>query len=122
MQKFHLSLFRHKRDTAPQDVERSWLKICEQFKTPQVRFEKDGALFSPAKFEPAYRRKENVREVSMLVLDIDREVQLSTLKTQIGALNSAYLIYSTHSHLRRTESNLNAESRFRVCLPLATAI
>ena len=122
MQKFHLSFFRHKRDTAPQVIERSWLEICERFKTPQVRFEKDGALFSPAKFEPAYRRKENVREVSMLVLDIDHEAELETLKTQIAALNSAFVIYSTHSHLRRTESNINAEPRFRVCLPLATAI
>lgn len=122
MQKFHLSLFQNKRDTTPQVVERSWLEICERFKTPQVRFEKDGALFSPAKFEPAYRRKENVREVSMLVLDIDHEAELETLKTQIGALNSAFVICSTHSHLRRTESNINAEPRFRVCLPLATAI
>lgn len=122
MQTFHLSLFQHKRDTAPQVVERSWLEFCERFKKPEVRLQKDGALFSPAKFDPAYRRKENVREVSMLVLDIDHEAELSTLKTQIAALNSAHLIYSTHSHLRRTESNSNGEPRFRLCLPLATAI
>ena len=122
MQKFHLSLFQHKRDTAPQAVERSWLEICERFKSPQIRFEKDGALFSPAKFEPEYRKKENVREVSMLVLDIDHNAELETLKNRIAVLNAANAIYSTHSHLRRTESNVNAEPRYRVCLPLATAI
>ncbi len=122
MHKFYLSLFQHKRDTAPQIVERSWLEICERFKTPQIRFEKDGALFSPAKFEPAYRRKENVREVSMLVLDIDHNAELETLKKRIAILNVANAIYSTHSHLRQTETNKNAEPRFRVCLPLANPI
>jgi hypothetical protein len=122
MQTFNLSLFKHKRDTTPQVIERSWLELCEQFKKPQVRTEKDGLLFSPAKFEPAYRRKENVREVSMLVLDIDHNAEFETLKTRLAALDSAYMICSTHSHLRQTETNKNAEPRFRVCLPLANPI
>lgn len=58
----------------------------------------------------------------MLVLDIDHNAELETLKMQLAALNSAYMIYSTHSHLRRTDKNPNAEPRFRVCLPLASAI
>ncbi len=119
---FKLSLFKHKRDTIPQIVEQSWQDLCEKFKQPQVRFQKDGLLFSPAKFEPAYRKKENVSEVSMLVLDIDHNAELQTLKEKLTPLDSAFAIYSTHSHLRRTETNLNAEPRFRVCLPLASAI
>ncbi len=122
MQTFNLSLFKNKRDTTPQVIKQSWLEICEQFKKPQVRFQKDGLLFSPAKFEPAYRKKENVRDVSMLVLDIDHNAELETLITRLAALDSAFAIYSTHSHLRRTATNLNAEPRFRVCLPLAATI
>lgn len=119
---FKLSLFKNKRDTSPQIIEQSWLEICEKFQKPAVRSNKDGLLFSPATFEPAYRKKDNVRDVSMLVLDIDHDAELETLKTRLAALDSAFMIYSTHSHLRRTETNLNAEPRFRVCLPLASAI
>ncbi len=119
---FRLSLFKHKRDTKPQMVERSWQQLCSKFENPQVRFEKDGALFSPAGFEPAYRLKENVREVSLLVLDIDHNAELETIKTKGSLLDSAFAIYSTHSHLRRTEKNPNAEPRFRVCIPLASPV
>ena len=122
MQKFNLSLFKHKRDTKPQAVERSWQQLCSIFQKPQVRYEKDGALFCPAIFEPAYRLKKNVREVSLLVLDIDHNAELETLKTQISTLNATYVIYSTHSHLRRTDNNPNAKPRFRICLPLTKPI
>jgi hypothetical protein len=40
----------------------------------------------------------------------------------MSAFDAAFAIYSTHSHLRETTSNPNAEPRFRVCLPLASAI
>jgi hypothetical protein len=121
-QTFRLSLFQHKRDTKPQVVERTWQQFCANFQKPEIRAEKDGLLFSPAFFEPAYLKKQNVRELSMLVLDIDHNAELQTLKTRLAALNSTYVIYSTHSHLRRTDKNPNAEPRFRVCLPLASAI
>ena len=119
---FLLSLFKNKRDTLPQVVERSWQQLCSNFQKPQIRIEKDGLLFSPAKFEPAYRKKENVIEVSILVLDIDHNAELEMLKTQISVLDSAFAVYSTHSHLRLTTTNPNAEPRFRVCLPLACPI
>ncbi len=122
MQSFKLSLFRNKFDTKPEAVERSWQQLCDKFQKPQIRFEKDGALFSPAVFEPAVRLKENVKEISLLVLDIDHNAELETLKTQIAGFDSAVAIYSTHSHLRRTDKNPNAESRFRVVIPLASAI
>jgi hypothetical protein len=121
-QSFRLSLFRHKRDNRPQLVTQTWREMCERFRKPEVRREKDGALFSPAIFEPALRRKENVTELSMLVLDIDHNAELETLKTRLAAFGSAFAIYSTHSHLRQTESNPNAEPRFRVCFPLARPI
>ncbi len=123
MQTFKLSFFKHKRDTVPQMVEQSWEQLCEQFRQPQIRAAKDGLLFAPAVFDHAKRSKENVREVSMLTLDIDKNApELKTLITQVATLNSAYVIHSTHSHLRRTETNPDAEKRFRVVVPLACPI
>ncbi len=119
---FNLSLFKNKRDTNPQPVTQTWQQLRERFSKPVIRTDKDGALFSPATFSPAYRRKENVSEISMLVLDIDHHAELETIKKQMAALDAAYIIYSTHSHLRQTDSNPDAEPRFRVCLPLAFAI
>ncbi len=121
-QTFSLSIFKNKRDNQPQLVTRIWQQLCERFSKPQIRTDKDGALFSPATFEPALRRKENVREISLLVLDIDHNAELEMLKTRLAAFDAAYAIYSTHSHLRRTDNNPNAEPRFRVVLPLASAI
>ena len=121
-QTFRLSLFQNKRDNKPQLVTRSWQQLCASFQKPQVRLEKDGLLFSPAYFEPSLRRKENVRELSLLVLDIDHNAELETLQTRLAALQCAFTIYSTHSHLQQTESNPEAESRFRVVMPLAEPI
>jgi hypothetical protein len=122
MSSLKFSIFGNKRGTKPQSVSATWLKLCNDFKRPQVRKQKDGWLFSPAIFEPAYRLKENVSEVSMLVLDIDHNAELETLKTQLAILDSAYAIYSTHSHLRKTDTNPHAEPRYRVCLPLKQPI
>ena len=121
-QTFNISLFKHKCDCLPKIAERSWQQLCSNFQKPQIRIEKDGLLFSPAVFEPAYRLKENIRDVSLLVLDIDHNAELETLKTNLAALNSAYAIYSTHSHLRLTITNPHSEPRFRVCLPLVCPI
>ena len=121
-QKLHLSFFQNKRDNKPKKIERSWKELCERFAKPEIRSNKDGALFSPAVFEPALRRNENVKEISLLVFDIDHQADLQTLKAKLKKLDSAYMIYSTHSHLRQTESNPKTEPRFRVCLPLNSAI
>ncbi|MDQ3633248.1 MAG: AAA family ATPase [Acidobacteriota bacterium] len=122
MNSFAISVFKSKTDNKPQTVRRTWTELTERFQKPAVRKEKDGALFSPAIFSPALRRKENVQAVSMLVLDIDHNADFETIKTNLTALQSAYAIYSTHSHLRRTEKNPSAEPRYRVCLPLESEI
>ncbi len=83
MSNLTFSLFSHKRDTMPQVREASWNKLCDSFKRPYVRVNKDGWLFSPAKFDPAQRKKENVRELSMLGLDIDHNADFETLKENL---------------------------------------
>jgi ribosomal protein L40E len=120
---FKLSYFQHKRDTVPQVVERSWDELVGEFEQPYIRADKDGELFAPVVFEPAKRLKENVREISILSLDIDHGApELPTLKAQLDALDASYFIYSTHSHLRKTDKNPNAERRYRVAIPLACPI
>lgn len=57
MSNLKFSLFSNKRDTMPQVREASWHKLCESFKRPSVRVNKDGWLLSPAKFDPPQRKK-----------------------------------------------------------------
>ena len=121
-QSFQISLFRHKRDTNAQLVERTWEQLCANFREPQVRAEKDGPLFSPAVFDPPVRAKLNVKRLSLLVLDLDHAAKLGTIKSRLSLLECAFIISSTHSHLRQTESNPSAEPRFRVVVPLAEPI
>ncbi len=122
-QTFKVSFFQHKRDTVPRMVEQSWDQLVGEFEQPHIRVDKDGLLFAPAVFEPAKRLLSNVQEISILCLDIDHDApDLPTLKTQLDALGASYIICSTHSHLRRTDKNPNAEPRFRVAIPLACPI
>jgi hypothetical protein len=79
-------------------------------------------LFSGATFEPSLRRKENVRELSLLVFDVDHNADFDGVKARFDLLKCAYAIHSTHSHLRQTKENPNAEPRFRVVVPLLKPI
>ncbi len=119
---FQISLFRHKRDNNARLVERTWGELCANFQKPQVRVDKDGHLFSPAVFDPPLRAKVNAKWLSLLVLDLDHAAKLGTIKSGLSQLRCAYIISSTHSHLRQTESNPEAEPRFRVVIPLAEPI
>jgi rubrerythrin len=122
-QTFKISFFQNKRDTVPQVVERSWDELVGEFEQPYIRADKDGELFAAAVFEPAKRLLSNVKEISILSLDIDHDApDLPTLKAQLDALDVGYFIYSTHSHLRKTDKNPNAERRYRVAIPLACPI
>jgi hypothetical protein len=120
--KFQLSLFQHKRDTKPQIKSVAWQQLCASFQNPKVRYEKDGLLFSPALFEPAYRKKENVTELSLLCFDVDHDADFEHTKGAFDLLGCVFAIYSTHSHLRQTDKNPNAESRYRVVIPLVCPI
>lgn len=114
-----LSTFKGKTDTTPVEVERTWAELLHRFANPVVRQKKDGQLFSGARFEPPYRLLVHVREVSVLILDVDTgALNLDTVKAAAGRLGVAFGLYSTHSHKRKTERNPNAEPRWRVCYPL----
>ena len=119
---FEISLFDNKRDAVPKTAKRTWAQTCERINRPQVRTDKDGPLFSPARFEPARRLKANVVVVCWLVLDYDHEADwqhdLDVWRGQVVA----FAAYTTHSHNRTTKQNPNAEDRFRVILPLVVPI
>ncbi len=87
MDKFKFSLFENKTATQPREVTITWARFCEQFKKPTIRTSKDGLLFSPATFEPHKRLNTNVKELSLLVFDIDRDAELDTIKTRLKKLN-----------------------------------
>lgn len=115
---FHISLFNNKKDNQPKEEFVSWERFCARIKKPYVRSEKDGAAFAPCYFVPTLRRKENVRELSMLVFDVDVDIPIKVLRDKIQWLNSTFAIYSTHSHKRQTNKNPNKDTRWRVCIPL----
>ncbi len=119
--RFNLSFFNNKLDNKPRDQIRSWDELCNEFRKPIIRAEKDGRAFSPATFKGT-RAKVNVKHLSMLVLDLDHDADLCAIKGQLTSLLCQYAIYSTHSHLRKTESNPNGEPRFRVLIPLIEPI
>ncbi|MDQ3012459.1 MAG: YfjI family protein, partial [Acidobacteriota bacterium] len=121
-QAFRISLFDSKLDAAPKPAERTWAQICARIEQPLVRAEKDGALFSPASFDPARRKKENVTEVSLLVLDYDHDASLDRDTTVWRERGLTFAAYTTHSSRRQTDSNPDAEERFRVIVPLSEPI
>ena len=66
----NLSFFKNRQDNQPQLSDIDWQRFCHRVQNPQVRAEKDGTLFAPVTFR-GLRAKQNVTEVSMLVLDFD---------------------------------------------------
>lgn len=114
---FEVSLFRSKRDNVPLEAEWSWDELCEKFRKPIIRAAKDGPLFSPARFNGT-RAIAHAQSLSLLVFDLDHNADLATMKRQLVLLDCKYLVCSTHSHLRITESNPHAEPRYRVVIPL----
>jgi hypothetical protein len=119
---WRFSLFNSVTDNQPREVDRTWRDFCELVTKPVVRQAKDGELLSPAIFDPKRRAKANVVELSALALDLDHGVSLENDLSRFGKLGCAFAAYTTHSHKRITDSNPNAEERFRIVLPLATPI
>jgi putative DNA primase/helicase len=119
--KFSLSFFCNKQDNKPKPKEMTWdefLKFCEK---PEVRATKDGTLFSPATFNST-RAKQNVKSVSMIALDFDHEADWQRDLQTLRELNISYVAYTSHSHLRKTESNPKSEPRFRAVVPFTQPI
>jgi hypothetical protein len=119
---FKLSLFKKVADNKPKAALRTWQEFCDRLANPEIRADKDGPLFSPATFDPQARAKANVVELSMLGLDCDHGNTLESDLPRWRKHGYTFGAYTTHSHKRVTDSNPNAEERFRLVLPLAAPI
>lgn len=70
-QQFTISLFDNVGTSRAQVKSCTWPAFCRTLASPKVREEKDGLLFSPARYRNNRRLQSNVIDVSMLVLEID---------------------------------------------------
>lgn len=119
---FSISFFEGKLDVKPRVKSLAWSQLRGLLSDFAIREEKDGPLFSPARFSPARRAKKNVVDLSLLVLDYDHDVRIIDIQRKWGQLGYSFLIYSTHSHQRVTDDHPQAEDRFRVVIPLKDPI
>ena len=108
--------FTDKTDNRPKPHDDDWLQIAEKFARRHFRTEKDGPLFSPASFKPGSTRgKENVVEVSMLVLDFDKGHDHTQFTDHWAELGLAFVVYSTFSHSPEFP-------KWRAVFPIETAV
>lgn len=119
---FIYSTFTGKIDTTPREVSEPWTQIIKRLSKPAIRANKDGPLWSPATFKPARRKKENVKAVSLLVLDIDGGMTIDQADAKLRELGAQACIYTTHSHQRITPDHPIAEDCFRIVIALADPI
>lgn len=119
---FPLSLFKNKTDAIPREVREPWPQIIKRLSKAAIRATKDGPLWTPATFESARRKKENVKAVSLLVLDVDGGMEVAQADAKLRELGAQALIYSTYSHQRITPEHPKAQDCFRVVIALADPI
>lgn len=122
VQSFTISTFRNRQDANPKESHETWERLTHRFSTVAIRAGKDGALFSPAKFSPARRAKENVTELSLLVLDYDHNARISAATESWRRRGVRFLLYTTHSHQSVTEGHEHPEDCFRIVIPLSAPI
>jgi AAA domain-containing protein len=131
---FSIAFFNNKNDATPKlgkgnaswkwknRAPQTWPEFVEIFRKPTVRTDKDGPLFSPARFISPRRLNGNVDSLSMLVWDFDHNITLSESLEICEGLGVNFLIYSTFSHQRVTKSHPKEEDCFRVVIPLKAPI
>lgn len=123
MTTFSVSLFANKTDNQPRPEIWTLEDLAGRVKTPLVRPEKDGLLFSGANYRAgATRGGEGVEKVSLLLLDYDHGADFERDCAVWQSLGFYFAAYTTHSSYRKTENNPDAEERFRIVLPLAASI
>lgn len=117
------SLFRHIRDNQPQHHTIQWSELCKLLTSFSRRKDKDGPLWSPARYpagEP--RAKHNALELSCFVADVDEGAEPALLTQRWNALGLAYIVHSTWHHLRPKPGHPDPAPRWRAVFPLAAAV
>lgn len=121
--KFALSFFRNVRDNQAEKDRLTWNELIKLLQDYDVRESKDGELFSPARFKDRLRKKENVIDLSLLVLDYDHDITIAAAREMWDAQKVAFALCTTHSHQRVVPgSHDQPEDCFRVVIPLSEPI
>lgn len=116
-----ISHFRRKSDNIPAPKKVKWDDFIARIKNPKIRRTKDGPLFSPTIYKPqTARANKNVTHITALVLDYDHNASFADDLNPW--LDYTFAAYTTHSHLRTTEKNPDAEERFRIVVLLKSPI
>ncbi len=103
---YEISLFDGAKDNAPKAARVEWIELLKELSTHEVRDTKDGAAWSPARFEGG-RSAGNAREVSLAVFDLDdcSDATLARLGERLARFT--YALHSTYT-----------EGCYRLILPL----
>jgi len=127
-EKLIINITNDRTDKHPQFLEISWFDLIQKFKEPEIKrhsittnkllpekASKDGPGWMPCSLkDPNGRRlRENIKEIFLLVLDIDSGVSFNQIEELLR--NFEFVVHSTYSH--------SAEiSKWRVILPLSKPI
>ena len=114
---FRISLFDSKQDNLAKPIIVTLDTFIDWIKNPQIRMDKDGALFSPATFQNNKRLKVNVKELSMLVVDCDGALPLQEALEIWNGTGLLGLFHTTWSHGRVCESNPSGADKWRGIIP-----
>jgi hypothetical protein len=101
-----VSTLRHKRDTSPTLHEVEWSAFVDGLLRYEFRADKDGPLFSPAEYDGAGRKAENVRAIHFAVLDLDDITPNAYLEALKKADQFAAFSYTTWSQPEASRSGL----------------
>lgn len=113
--KFHLSFFHNRFDVEPKQQMLAWDDFADFLSAPDVRLQKDGALFNGAVLDGT-RNNENVKSLSLMMLDFDEgDPTFAEVIATCKELGFAFAAYTTFSHSPELE-------KFRVIVPLAAPI
>ncbi len=117
-----ISFFNRKTDATPKEKTVTWLELGDWLKNPIVRAKKDGAAFAPSQFSKPRRLLINVIELCWLVLDCDHCNDIEAVIKVFRNLNLRFVVYSTHSSKRVTESNPGGDACYRIIIELSSPI
>ncbi len=90
-----LSTFTRRDDVVPRVRSLPWAVVTRSLSRHDERGLKDGALFSPAVFQPPRRANANVQGISLAVHDQDHEVDLDAIQTALDPYH--FVLYTTFS-------------------------
>lgn len=92
-----ISLFDSKNDAKPKETQWTLPQLITELSTFRIGA-KDGKLFSPAKFKPKRRAKENVIELSLFVGDLDHDITIDWVAEKLHQLDAMSVLHTTFSH------------------------